>query len=389
MKNSILIVHFGDVAAFPPVIHAVEQLARNGYQIDLLSLQSSDNFAPQYPADFQATRHLLPAMPNGWRKLLHWLAFVARAGRLALRKRPAWIYASDMRGLLAACCARALAGSRMLYQEHDSPDPPPLSDKPKITLQQRLISALRKRVLRRADLVLLPNEDRLRIARAEAGLGRGRDMVLWNTAPLHELQGARTANPRQSLRLHFHGSMTPARVPMALIEALALVPDVSFQFASYEFRGPVHTNALLARAEALGIADRVVFLGAIEDRAALIAATRQADIGLAFFSTSRRNINHYFMAGASNKVFDYMGAGLALLLSEGEQWQEYLPHYGQCVNSSDAQAIARALTGWLSGELNAAAQGELGRQKIASDWHFEKCYVPVLQAMQDIQSTRR
>jgi glycosyltransferase involved in cell wall biosynthesis len=377
MKSGVLIIHFGDVAGYPPVLHAIPLIAAAGLPVQVLSCLSASDFSPKFPPNFPARLHFCRAMPNGWRKLLHWLVFIVKACNLALWQRPKWVYASDALALPAAQAARFFGASKFLYQEHDSPD----AIQGKQPWQRRLVARLRARALKTADIVVMPNEDRLRFARSQVGPGRGEDLVIWNVAPLYELQDKRLDQLGKSLLVHFHGSMGQARVPLALIDAIAKVPNTLFQFASYEFGGRVHTLALLERARLLGIAERVIDLGSIEDREQLLALTRRADVGLAFFSNSPKNINHYYMAGASNKVFDYMSAGLSLLLSNGAQWQAYLPEFGIAVDPNDADSIATALRSWQERHPDARLQGELGRQKIARDWHFEKCYQPLLRVL--------
>ena len=389
----MLVIHHGDPIAYPPLMHALAMLGNLGYQITVLGSRPDAERKLEFPENLPVKRHLIPAAPNGSTRrartlrTIHWLKLIFSAIWLAIKLRPTWVYASDPSSLVMACPARLIARSRMLYQEHDSIEPIVKNE----SLARRFQRRLRLRVLQRAQIVVFPNAARLAVARTQAGPGAGNDLVIWNVAPITEALQApikkqnEAPSERATLRLHFHGSMSKFRVPMALIDALARVPEVSFQFASYEIGGQQYTEGLLARAKQLGISERVINLGTLSTRPALLAATQTADVGLAFFSESPKNVNHFNMAGATNKIFDYLGAGLALLCSNGAQWHgDFIPFFGVAADPNDADDIARALRLLLKRTPDPQQLGRLGQAKIRADWHFEALFQPVLNALEQV-----
>ena len=86
------------------------------------------------------------------------------------------------------------------------------------------------------------------------------------------------------------------------------------------------------------------------------------------------------MVGASNKVFDYLASGLALLVSDLPEWKEtYVePGYGLACNPDDPQSIASALERFLKHPTEMREMGERGRQKILKEWNYEQQFMPVL-----------
>lgn len=386
----MLVIHHGDPIAYPPLMHALKQLSDSGYQISLLGCLPDPERPLIFPENLQVQRRLIPAAPKGasWHsrlgRIVHWFKLIFGAIWLSTKFRPHWIYASDPSSLVMACPARFIVGAHMLYQEHDSIEPNVLNE----SLARRFQRRLRLRVLQCAQIVVFPNAGRLAVARKQAGMGLGTDLVIWNVAPITEVMQApikrqsEVPRARPTLRLHFHGSMSKFRVPIALIDALVLVPEVSFQFASYEIGGYQYTNDLLAYAHSLGISERVINLGTLSTRPALLAATQKADVGLAFFSESPKNVNHYNMAGATNKVFDYLGAGIALLCSNGMQWRaDFIPFFGVAADPNDAESIAHALRLLLNRTPDPQKLGRLGQAKIRADWHFEARFQPALEAL--------
>ena len=70
------------------------------------------------------------------------------------------------------------------------------------------------------------------------------------------------------------------------------------------------------------------------------------------------------MTGASNKPFDYLAYGLALLVSARPDWEEMFvrPDFGRTRDPFDADSIAEQLRWFLEHPLSTQAMGERGRQ---------------------------
>jgi glycosyltransferase involved in cell wall biosynthesis len=86
------------------------------------------------------------------------------------------------------------------------------------------------------------------------------------------------------------------------------------------------------------------------------------------------------MAGASNKPFDYMACGLALLVSALPDWRALFvePGYALACDPGDAGSIARALAWFLEHREETARMGENGRRRIVEEWNYERCFAPVI-----------
>ena len=90
-------------------------------------------------------------------------AYAAAAAGLAIGRRPDIVYASDPLGAGPGLLAARLSGARLVYHEHDTPNPGTLH--PWLARQRRAAA-------RRAAAVILPNEARSRVARDELGIFR-------------------------------------------------------------------------------------------------------------------------------------------------------------------------------------------------------------------------
>jgi glycosyltransferase involved in cell wall biosynthesis len=89
--------------------------------------------------------------------------------------------------------------------------------------------------------------------------------------------------------------------------------------------------------------------------------------------------NQQWMPGASNKPFDYLAGGLALLVSNLAGWRDLYvePGYGIACDAPDPRSIAGALRWFMDHPTEMRAMGERGRQRVAAEWNYEAQFAPV------------
>jgi glycosyltransferase involved in cell wall biosynthesis len=184
------------------------------------------------------------------------------------------------------------------------------------------------------------------------------------------------------LRVFYHGSIGPARLPLSIVDALALLPSgVTLDIAGYETAGHTgHLDRLGRRAAELGIGDRVRVLGPVPLRRELLRLCTACDVGLSLLPRSTGDVNEAAMFGASNKVFDYLACGLPALVTDLPAWRNALVPAGFALacDAGSATSIASALRWFLEHPDETAAMGQRGRDRILSDWNYERAFAPVL-----------
>jgi glycosyltransferase involved in cell wall biosynthesis len=184
---------------------------------------------------------------------------------------------------------------------------------------------------------------------------------------------------------YYHGSINHERLPRSILHALARAPqNTRLHIAGYETVGSLgYMDAFAAQATELGIANRVQFLGSLSLRSSLMQAAASSHVGLAFMPLVSDDINLRHMAGASNKPFDYLAAGLMLLVSDLPEWRRMFvdPGYGVACDPADAGSLATAMTWCAAHPEKVRAMGERGRQKILADWNYETAFAPVVDAL--------
>jgi len=384
MQKKVLYLQFTNPAAYPPLEHSSRILANHGWRVLFLgigALGGADTFEFLPHPAIEVRR--LPFVPPGWRQRLLYLRFLVWVLFWVVRWRPHWIYASDLYTCPIALIISLLPGIRVIYHEHDSPSEA-TSD------QTRFIQfalATRQQLARRAAFCVLPNAQRSAVFREQTQTDRP-VLTVWNCPRLDEvvteLNSRDTASGR--VKLYYHGTIVPPRIPSAVLQALAQLGGQAELFVlGYETSGAIgYSVELAALAQKLSIQDEVTIDIKGRSRNEIFTASSQHDVGLALISTeSLQSVNHRYFIGASNKPFDYMASGLALLVPNLNDWvTAYVePGYGLACNPDDPESIAAALRWFIKHPEERQAMGERGRQRILTEWNYEKQFQPVLERM--------
>ena len=198
-------------------------------------------------------------------------------------------------------------------------------------------------------------------------------------APSPPLTNARTGS---ALQLYYHGSISAELIPPAVVEAvLGFAGQVCLSIAGYEVV-PGYLADVLARDSGLA-SPRIRFLGEYS-RSELLAVASAADVGLCCMPTRSQDINMLAMTGASNKAFDYMGCGLAMLVNNAPDWCERFvaPGHALSCDPYDVASVRSALQQFLDSPELLSQMRLRNRQKIEQDWHFEAQALPLLRSIE-------
>ncbi len=377
--NRVLYVQYTNPAGYPPLEHSSRILANAGWQVSFLGTDGLGTAKLEFPPHDHITVRRMRFCPAGWRQKLHYLQFCLWVLYWTLRWRPNWVYASDLLAAPIALLVSLFPFARVIYHEHDSPG----------TRDSGFIKfclAARKSLAHRATLCVLPNQKRAERFAELMGV-RQTVMCVWNCPALEEVSSRRQGRDAGILRLLYHGSIVPSRLPLTVLSALALMPDkVDLSIIGYETVGHAgYVKEFQELACQLGVAKGVRFLGAMS-RTSLMKASQGYDIGLALMPNRTQDMNLHFMVGASNKPFDYLACGLALLISDLPDWRTTFvePGYGLACNPDDPESIAEALRWFLDHPREMRDMGEQGRQRILEEWNYERQFDGVLRTISEI-----
>lgn len=369
----ILYLQYTNPAGYPPLGHSSRFLADAGWGVLFLGTDAFGASALEFAPHPRVTVRRLRRPARGIFRRLHYSLFCAWSVARAFAFRPDWIYASDPFSCVPALFLKR-AGIKTLYHEHDGPVP---SAKRSVFL--KAVLSARAALARRADLCVLPGEARAAAFSCETGRSDGLFAVM-NCPASDEARGERRPAADGKLRVYYHGNLSPELAPAQLVEAAArFAGRVEVCFTGYETAGNAGYAAHLREAAEKASAAAWVKVYDARPRFELWTAMRRSDVGWAVIPPTPGNPNMERMAGASNKAFDYLAAGMAVIVSDGPDWKKMYvePGYGLACGAPSADAIAEILERFLVEPGLAGRMGGAGRERVVKDWNYETQFEPV------------
>jgi glycosyltransferase involved in cell wall biosynthesis len=372
-------VQYTNPAGYPPLEHSSQMLADAGWDVLFLGAEAWGAASLRFPAHPRIQVRGVGRQKAGWRQKLHYLYFCGWCLAGIVRHRSTWVYASDLFSCPVAAVASAVFRIPLIYHEHDSPAPHPTS------LFLRLCQWTRTVCARRARLCILPNSRRAALFNRQTQAVRPA-LVIWNCPARQEVAGPRASEGRRPARFLYHGSIVPDRLPVGVVDALAALPgEASLTVVGYETAGSMgYMNVLRQRAAELGIEPRLNLIGPLVGRDEVMEVCRRHDVGLALMPLASEDTNLNAMAGASNKPFDYLSGGLALLVSQLADWEEMFvePGYARACDPASPESLEAALRWFIEHPEETRSMGEKGRQRILREWNYEAQFRPALELLQ-------
>jgi glycosyltransferase involved in cell wall biosynthesis len=370
----VLYVQYTNPGAYPPLVRGARLLAESGADVCMLGVQAAGLEALDVNPHPNVDVRMMPAGSHAWQLKAHYARYAAWVARDGARWRPDWIYASDVLAAPAALALATITGAPVLYHEHDAPS---LEHESRA---YRICLAARRRLTQQADIVVTPNAQRSRHLSEMAG---GREVITaWNCPPRPTVTPSRTASDG-TLRVMYRGSINADRLPVTVVDAIAMTPGSHLDIAGYETAGSRgHIERLLTRATELGAADRVRALGTLPGPA-LEANCAGCDLGLALMPMDTRDENMRHMTGASNKVFEYLTCGVVPLVSSLPDWRATFVEAGYALECDprEPQSIASVLANAARDGARLRAMAEQGWKRLQRDWNYETQFAPVMEAL--------
>ncbi len=317
-----------------------------------------------------ALRHAPAAIAPFTAEFLHGLAETnAAARRVLCELRPDIVHANDWPTLPAAQAAKAVCGSRIVYDSHEFATEEHAHRLVWRLLMRAHVAAIEAKGIAAADRVIAVSDGIARSLTSQYGLSRlptvVRNVPAWQPRPFRP-----TGHPR---RLLFHGILKDYRGIEAIIAALPVCPDDILTL-----RGdlaPGFAPLLTAAIRAAGVANRVTIEPAVPPDE-VVGLANSADIGVYLGPTETRH-NRFALP---NKLFEYVMAGLAVLVSPGDDMVALVNRhrFGRVVPRAP-DSLGRILS-----ELSAAEVDEMKRAALVAardlSWDMERAKLEALYA---------
>lgn len=216
--------------------------------------------------------------------------------------------------------------------------------------QDNTASALKKKIMKWVESwgvaasagVIVPDETWARLLRTRYGLPNLRSFLIVTCPGIpHNRCAISSATTSEPLKVYYHGMFSPNRGLECVIIAMKYT-----QNAILSMRGSgLSENHLKDLIQKEGLKDKVVFLPPVP-REELTASAIGQEVGVTAFDGSLANGRF----GIGFKTFEYMAAGLALLVPPSRVLRPLIrrTQAGLLYNFGDAQSLAKAINRFAS-----------------------------------------
>jgi len=249
--------------------------------------------------------------------------------------QPDVVHSFDVSGLAVGLKAKKQLGARFLYEAHEP--------KYHVAETEREADARRQanRYAAEADALVAVTEPLAKVLARDLSLKSAPPIVHCAPAsasgeqppvPLREAAGVGKEAPL----LVFAGLLAKKRRPDVVLEAMTMLPSVEFALA---VREDALSDELLARAEKLGVADRVHIVPKVPP-GAVVSYIGEADVGvIPWECTAGKQLV------LPNKLFEYLQAGLRMVVSDCAAQADFVRSHGlgESAPMDDPHAWAQAI----------------------------------------------
>ena len=287
-----------------------------------------------------------------------------------------WVFTDIKSVLFGALIAKFDKASKCVYVEYDSPGDA-------ASFRLKLLKKCREYLCRNSELVIIPCEQRANKFN-DTVKPKTKPIVVFNVPTKREISlyspGYEVVPTK--IRLHYHGSFVPARMPLSIFDAIASLPDFSITIRALT---PVPDYGYLSLVKQYisekNIGNRVEILPAISCWQGKIIP-ESYELGLALFSDPSIDENLASMWGASNKVFQYMEAGIVpLIYSDEPGFKSNLGDVAIFINSLETNALVDQLKS-ISGSIDDLKERQnKGRALVEEKYNFEYYFLPVVDSL--------
>jgi glycosyltransferase involved in cell wall biosynthesis len=375
-------IFYGNPDRCPPIVNGARLLAQAGFNLDIFSLDTGEAFDVYYPRDVKVHR----LRGDATNAKFQYLQFVKRVLKVANAKDSVLI-AHDMHGLLPARLLATLHRRRLVYQSHEL-----VERNRKVPVGMNFVRAFHQRFARNSDLIIVPDADRGEIMKRELRL-KGSPLVVANS-PTTRTSASGERLKRALLERGYSFEKIVFRqsnigTSHAIETTIRSLPSWGNAKWGFVVMGPGpddYLRSLTKLASELNVSDRFVALPPVAyDEVADF--TPGADIGHCLYASI--DLNNHFSTTASNKLMEYMAAGLPLLVSDRPSLRA-LVHDNECGLTADERSpdsIASAVNLLLGNPEKARGMGAAARKAFEQEFCYERQFAPVIELLKTLATT--
>ena len=380
----VLLIVWADPAIYLATTFTARMLSERGICVDLLYRTPNSYLDVAGDVKFGSRSRLRPVGGGhtGWRDKIDYAKFIVKAITLAWREKPDAIIGYNMHGIVAAfIVTRIRPRAKLIYHNFDFD----VSTKGLGSLG-RLLRRIELVAARRADLTIFPAPGRATEYKAMARLTREPLSVLncyplsWPRQKTGELQKLLESKGHRFDRLVVHlGCIDPFHGIEATIRS---VPEWKGHWGLIlaGFSNGSYLEDMQKLVEQLGLANRVIFLPAVS-YGLWYDCLYSAHLGICLYEPC--NLSHAYMAGTSQKLNNYLVAGIPSIVSSSPDFISFVERYStsKVAEATDPHSIAQAVNALLCNPEEYAVYCRAVKHAFESEFNFEKQFEPILRQL--------
>ena len=259
----------------------------------------------------------------------------------------------------------------------------------KIPTGSGLVRSFERRFARGVDLVVVPDAERGAVIQEELRLPKS-PLVVAN-APLmiavkrsDALQASLSKQGKAFSRVLFRqGRIGPGHAIETTLRSILHWENPAWGFVLMGPGEQSYLQTLRTSAKALGVDRQFAILTAV-GYDEVPQFTRGADCGHGLYQPV--SLNHTLYTTASNKIMEYMAAGLPMLVSNTPSLRNLINKYrcGLTANEASPESIAAAVNTLLGDAEVAGHMGAAGREAFESEFCYERQFAQVIDSIRGL-----
>ncbi len=369
---------YGNPDYYPPMINAAFVLSKHGMCQEILCSDFYSNLLPrptiEYPSQTKIKRLSLKSRTT-WAKYAAFTLQVLRSGD----PRAAFFVGYNTHSLLGARLLATRYRRPLVYHCHDYTE-----KRQKLTLSQRIFKLLEQFIARTADLVIVPDAERAAFMARELRLWRP-PLVVANAAltspdkSTSVLQKVLAGCGKYFEQIVFRpGFVGDGHALQQTIRSIPLWLNPNWGFVIMGPGEESYKQSLCRLAQDVGVQDRFEILPEVS-YSDVAHYTVGAHLGHGLYDPV--HINNVFITLASNKIMEYMAAGLPLLLSDNPASNRaLLEKYGNgvAVQNDSVESIAAGVNSVLGSPQTAKIMGQGSKRAFQEEFNYAHQYAPAI-----------
>jgi glycosyltransferase involved in cell wall biosynthesis len=387
----VLISIWADPAMYLATTFTARIFSENGESVELLYRKPNAHFDVASDVKFGSRSRLHPVGGGyaGWRDKIDYVKFIIKSVILARREKPDVIIGYNTLGYVAAYIASKVSPkSKLIYHNFDFD----VSTKG-LGLLGRMLKRVELFAAHRAFITIFPAPERAAKYRGMARLNRAPLSVLncfprfWpqqKTGELHTLLKSKNLYFEQ-LVVHL-GSIDPFHGIEATIRSV-LEWKGNWGLIVAGFSNGSYLEEMQKLVSDLELLNRVIFLPSVSN-SLWYDCLYSAHLGICLYEPC--NLSHAYMAGTSQKLNNYLVAGIPSIVSNSPDFIAFVEKYktSKIADATDANSISQAVNSLLCNPEEYADYCRAVKNAFESEFNFEKQFEPILSRLVNAQHDR-